>query len=124
MTSVPKKSTPMSQGKQGEQAGYPRGKSRRRPERQQILAVVIRQYRTGLYRSCVSLNQGNLVTMGTHEDERSAEESLNRFWKAYDEGEIRHSDDLLRWLTPASPSTPTVLSENAEGRGPGCTPPV
>jgi hypothetical protein len=64
------------------------------------------------------------VTMGTHEDERSAEESLNRFWKAYDEGEIRHSDDLLRWLTPASPSSPTVLSENAEGRGPGCTPPV
>ncbi|MFZ4627281.1 MAG: hypothetical protein ACOYNR_03020 [Blastocatellia bacterium] len=114
----------MSRAKQGEQAGYPVGKSPRRQERQQILAVVIRQYRTGLYRSCVSLNQGNLVTMGTHEDERSAEESLNRFWKAYDEGEIRHSDDLLRWLTPASPSSPTVLSENAEGRGPGCTPPV
>jgi hypothetical protein len=96
--------------------------------RQQILAVVIRQYRTGLYRSCVSLNQGDLVTMGTHEDERSAEESLARFWKAYDEGEIRHPDDLLRWLGPSMASTvpqsPAVLLESGEGCGPGCTPGV
>lgn len=124
MTSIQKKSAQMSGGKQGEQAGYPVGKSRRRQERQQILAVVIRQYRTGLYRSCVSLNQGNLVTMGTHEDERSAEESLNRFWKAYDEGEIRHSDDLLRWLAPSLPAIPSALPESGEGRVPGCTPPV
>jgi hypothetical protein len=119
MTTVRKKSTSISEG---EQAGYPAGTSRRRRERQQILAVVIRQYRTGLYRSCVSLDQGNLVTMGTHEDERSAEESLNRFWKAYDEGEIRHSDDLLRWLAPSLPPMAPTLQESGEGRGSGCAP--
>ena len=124
MKSIQKKSRQTSEGKQGEQAGFPAGTTRRRRERQQILAVVIRQYRTGLYRSCVSLNQGNLVTMGTHEDERSAEESLNRFWKAYDEGEIRHSDDLLRWLAPPLPSPSSSLAENSEGRAPGCTPQV
>jgi len=119
MTTVRKKSTSISEG---EQAGYPAGTSRRRRERQQILAVVIRQYRTGLYRSCVSLDQGNLVTMGTHEDERSAEESLNRFWKAYDEGEIRHSDDLLRWLAPSLPPMAPALQDSGEGRGSGCAP--
>jgi len=98
-------------------------KSRRhREERHQILAVVIRQYRTGLYRSCVSLGRGNLVTMGTHEDERSAEESLDLFWKAYDEGTIGHTDDLLRLIAPSVFPAEGAFPSGKEGRGVGCAP--
>ena len=64
--------------------------------RQEILAVVIKQYGTGLYRTCVSLNRENVTCLGEHEDERSAAEGISLFWKAYDEGTIRNSDDLRK----------------------------
>ena len=64
--------------------------------RQEILAVVIKQYGTGLYRTCVSLNRENVTCLGEHEDERSAAERISLFWKAYDEGTIRNSEDLRK----------------------------
>jgi hypothetical protein len=64
--------------------------------RQEILAVVIKQYGTGLYRTCVSLNRENVTCLGEHEDEGSAAERISLFWKAYDEGTIRNSEDLRK----------------------------
>jgi hypothetical protein len=67
--------------------------------RQEILAVVIKQYGTGLYRTCVSLHRENVTCLGEHEDEGSAAERISLFWKAYDEGTIRNSEDLRKLST-------------------------
>lgn len=61
-----------------------------------IIAVVIKQYGTGLYRSCVSMGRENTIYLGTYRDERSASEKIDQFWKAYDEGQIREAEDLVR----------------------------
>lgn len=66
--------------------------------RNQIIACVVRQYGTGLYRSCVSWNKGSTVCLGTHDDEQSATETINRFWEACKKGEIKQSEDLPLFL--------------------------
>ncbi len=65
-----------------------------------VVAVVIKQYGTGLYRTCVSLNRERTVCLGTHADEETASARLTRFWKAYDEGTIRATEDLLQLIDP------------------------
>lgn len=67
-----------------------------------VIAVVIRQYGTGLYRSYVSLSHESSICLGTHSDEESATDRLNHFWKAYDEGSIRTSEDLNCLIDPPS----------------------
>ncbi len=62
--------------------------------RKQVIAVVIKQYGTGLYRTCVSLDKDNLTFISTHKDERSATETINRFWRAYDEGQLKTPEDI------------------------------
>ncbi|MBK9316697.1 MAG: hypothetical protein IPM55_20980 [Acidobacteria bacterium] len=62
--------------------------------RRQVIAVVIKQYGTGLYRTCVSLDKDNLTFISTHKDERSATETINRFWRAYDEGQLKSPEDI------------------------------
>ncbi len=78
--------------------------------RQQIIAVVIKQYGTGLYRSCVSMGKDNVVYMGTHQDERSANERISQFWKAYDEGEIKQPEDLARWMGRPAPAAEEIFA--------------
>ncbi|MFZ4795736.1 MAG: hypothetical protein ACOYLN_16570 [Blastocatellia bacterium] len=78
------------------------------PRQNQIVAVVIKHYGTGLYRTCVSLAKDNMVSLGTYGDERSASDKIGEFWKAYDEGQIKHPDDLSRLI--GEPSTATHFS--------------
>ena len=95
------------------------GRKRGSSNRQQVIAVVIRQYGTGLYRTCVSLDRDNLTFMSTHKDERSATETINDFWRAYDEGELKTPEDISRFINrmdpqPAPPSMPPQPPAAAE----------
>jgi hypothetical protein len=47
--------------------------------RTQLFACVIRQYGTGLYRSCVHLDEGGAHCLGAYQDEASAYETVARF---------------------------------------------
>lgn len=60
----------------------------------QVIAVVIKQYGTGLYRTCVSLERDNVTFLSTHKDERSANETISLFWKAYDDGQLKTAEDV------------------------------
>jgi len=81
------------------------------PRQQKIIAVVIKQYGTGLYRTCVSLGTGSMTYLGTYNDELSASAKLGQFWQAWDEGQIREPEDLITLLTEPAPepvvTTPT-----------------
>ena len=83
---------------------------------QGIIAVVIKQYGTGLYRTCVSLNRENSVCLGTHDNEGSANERISQFWKAYDEGTIRHPDDLLGLVEAPAPCPDAGSRPESAGR--------
>ena len=76
---------------------------------QSVMAVIIRQYGTGLYRSYVSLSRDNSVCLGTHSDEQSAADRLNHFWKAYDEGAIRTPEDLTGLIDSSITSPDTAV---------------
>lgn len=62
--------------------------------RNQVIACVVKQYGTGLYRSCVSLGKSNVICLSTHNDEESAAETVNRFLEAHREGRIKEPDDV------------------------------
>jgi hypothetical protein len=47
--------------------------------RTQLFTCVIRQYGTGLYRSCVHLDEAGAVCLGAYQDEASANETIARF---------------------------------------------
>ncbi len=64
----------------------------------QIIACVVRQYGTGLYRSCVSLNKGSTICLGIHNDEQSASDTINQFWEACKKGEIKQPEDVSLFL--------------------------
>lgn len=64
----------------------------------QIIACVVKQYGTGLYRSCVSLNKGSTICLSTHDDEQSANETINQFWEACQKGEIKQPEDVSLFL--------------------------
>ncbi len=67
----------------------------------QIIACVVKQYGTGRYRSCVSLNKGNTICLGTHDNEQSATETINQFWQFWEEcpkGENRRPEDLSLFI--------------------------
>ena len=63
--------------------------------RNPILACVIRQYGTGLFRSCVSFNKGHTVFLSVHQDEESANETINRFQEACRDGTIKTAEDVM-----------------------------
>lgn len=62
--------------------------------RNPILACVIKQYGTGLYRTCVSFNKGHTVFLSAHPDEESASETINRFQEACRDGTIKTAEDV------------------------------
>ena len=64
-----------------------------------FLACIIKQYGTGLYRACVSLEKNKTICLSTHEDEASAAETIERFLGAYRQGEIRTAEDVFSFVT-------------------------
>ncbi len=68
--------------------------------RNQIIACVVRQYGTGLFRSCVSFNKGSTICLGTHDDEYSANETINKFWQLWEskKSEINQAEDVSLFM--------------------------
>ena len=71
--------------------------------RNQIIACVVKQYGTGLYRSCISLDKGSTICLSTHDDEQSANETINQFWQFWQswearEGAIKRPEDVSLFL--------------------------
>ena len=71
--------------------------------RNQVIAVVIKQYGTGLYRTCVSLDKDDVTFLSTHRDERSANETISLFWRAYDEGQLKTQEDVATFINSIRP---------------------
>jgi hypothetical protein len=71
--------------------------------RNQVIAVVIKQYGTGLYRTCVSLGKDDIIFLSTHKDERSANETIGLFWRAYDEGQLKTPEDVATFIHSIEP---------------------
>jgi hypothetical protein len=67
---------------------------RRKSMRNPILACVIKQYGTGLYRTCVSFDKGHTVFLSAHPDEEGATETIDRFEEACRDGTIKTAEDL------------------------------
>jgi hypothetical protein len=80
--------------------------------RNQVIAVVIKQYATGLYRTCVSLERDDLTFLSTHQDERSANETIGLFWQAYDEGRLKTADDMATFIDSIEPATNSPAEVN------------
>ncbi len=68
--------------------------------RNQIIACVVKQYGTGLYRSCVSLDKDNVICLSTHDDEQSANETINQFWKFWEaqKGKLKQPEDVSLFI--------------------------
>jgi hypothetical protein len=74
----------------------------------QIFPCVIKQYGTGLYRVYVSLDRNNTICLSTHHDESSATETFNRFLEAYQKGEIKALEDILRFINTIRSKDPAI----------------
>ena len=75
----------------------------------QIFACIIRQYGTGLYRTCVSLAQNHSICLSTHSDEKSAIETIDQFrqfCESQKQDGIRTDDDLRRFIDSLRPPDP------------------
>lgn len=88
--------------------------------RNQVIAVVIKQYGTGLYRTCVSLNPEDVTFLSTHKDERSANETIGLFWQAYDEGQLKTREDVEVFIHSIQPE----VAGRTEQEGPPPVPPA
>jgi hypothetical protein len=77
--------------------------------RHQLIACVIRQYGTGLYRTCVSLDKNNTVCLSTHQDEASATEMINRFLETHQQGQIKTLEDVLIFVSSVRGKELTAL---------------
>ncbi len=67
--------------------------------RNPILACVIKQYGTGLYRTCVSFDKGHAAFLSAHPDEESATETISRFEEACQDGTIKTAEDVTSFAT-------------------------
>lgn len=74
-----------------------------------LIACVIRQYGTGLYRTYVSLDKNNTVCLSTHQDEASATEMINRFLETYQQGQIKTLEDVLIFVSSVRGKEPAAL---------------
>jgi hypothetical protein len=66
--------------------------------REELISCIIRQYGTGLYRTCVSLDSNSTICLSTHQDEASATETINRFLETYQKGQIKALEDILVFI--------------------------
>lgn len=76
--------------------------------RNPILACVIKQYGTGLYRTCVSFDKGHTVFLSAHPDEESAFETINRFQEACRDGTINTAEDVTGFSNTLDPQGDVV----------------
>ncbi|HKQ76076.1 MAG TPA: hypothetical protein VJ810_20445 [Blastocatellia bacterium] len=86
--------------------------------RNQLVACVIRQYGTGLYRAWVSLDKNQTVCLGAHQDEANATELINRFLETYQEGRIKTLEDVLAFINSfcvKDRTTPLPVIDQAVG---------
>ena len=60
----------------------------------ELFACVIRQYGTGLYRACVSVEEDQLVYLGSYQNESKAHETMSRFLDARRSGEVSTAEDV------------------------------
>lgn len=67
--------------------------------RNQLTVCIIKQYGTGLYRTCVSLEKDKTICLSTHQDEKGATETINRFLETYQKGEIKTLEDVLVFMS-------------------------
>ncbi|MBO0798701.1 MAG: hypothetical protein J2P31_07740 [Blastocatellia bacterium] len=81
--------------------------------RNQVIAVVIKQYGTGLYRTCVSMNKDDVTFLSTHKDERSADETIGLFWQAYDEGRLKTPEDVAIFVHSIEPPETAPVAATA-----------
>lgn len=61
----------------------------------QLIACVIKQYGTGLYRAWISLDRGHVACLGAHQDEEGATETINRFLEIYRDEQVKKPEDVL-----------------------------
>jgi len=64
----------------------------------QLIACVIKQYGTGLYRAWVSLEKSHTVCLGEDQDVANAMEMINRFLETYQNGQIKTLEDVLAYI--------------------------
>jgi len=86
--------------------------------RNQLIACVIRQYGTGLYRAWVSLDKSHTVCLGADQDEANATEMINRFLETYQEGQIKTFEDILAFINSIcvkDPAAPLPLTGQSVG---------
>jgi hypothetical protein len=87
----------------------------------QVIAVVIKQYGTGLYRTCVSLDKDDVTFLSTHKDERSANKTIGLFWQAYDEGQLKTPEDVATFIHSIEPES---VPQTEQLQAPPPLPPV
>jgi hypothetical protein len=80
--------------------------------RNQVIAVVIKQYGTGLYQTCVSLHKDDVTFLSTHKDERGANETIGLFWQAYDEGRLKTPEDVATFIHSIEPKCPSQAEQH------------
>ena len=80
-----------------------------------LIACVVRQYGTGLYRTCVSLEKNSVICLSTHQDEASATEMINRFLETHQNGQIKSPEDVLIFIdsTRAPMPVPMPMEDQA-----------
>ena len=81
--------------------------------RNQPTACIIKQYGTGLYRTCVSLDKDHTVCLSTHQDEMEATETIDRFLESCQKGEIKTLEDVLVFMDSIRTMAIPVISDQA-----------
>jgi len=84
----------------------------------QLIACVIKQYGSGLYRAWVSLDKGHTVCLGAHQEEADATETIDRFTEIYLGGEIMTPEDILTYISSISAqdlAAPSPVVEQSVG---------
>jgi hypothetical protein len=51
------------------------------------------------------LDKDNVTFLSTHQDERSANETISLFWQAYDEGKLKTPEDVALFIGTIQPQT-------------------
>lgn len=63
-----------------------------------LFACVIKQYGTGIYRACVSLDRDQLIYLGAWPNESTAFETMSRFLEAQRKGEVKTAEDIVAFI--------------------------
>jgi hypothetical protein len=87
------------------EASSNRGKEDAMAPHNDIFACVIRQYGTGLFRSCILWQGKDAICLSEHADERSANETLHRFLEAFREKDMTSLEEISLLATSLTEAT-------------------